>query len=250
MSASIASAVVLPEPEEEPPLAASPPNPHKRRQSSVTEDSAKRPRFEDDDVPTARRESATESKPEVPTRRERGRERRLFGAALGALSQNSATAGQKRRLEIEKRQLAQRKLEDEESEQRKAERMARRRTQRWREQKVFETQAVRPLATPCYTLLLLTFRSDKSTTRQPPQYGTFLVYRNRATIGEWFRWWRWRALQRANMVHSTTSLGRPAQRKKTGFKTRLRMLERPSDVSWKNTRFARTKRAGERDEHR
>jgi hypothetical protein len=185
MSASIASAVVLPEPEEgEPSLAASPPNPHKRRQSSVTEDSAKRPRFEDDDAPTARRESATDSKPAVPARRERGRERRLFGAALGALSQNSATAGQKRRLEIEKRQLAQRKLEDEESEQRKAERMARRRTQRWREQKAFETQAVRPLATRCYTLLLLTFRSDKSTTRQSPQYGTFLVYRDRATIGE------------------------------------------------------------------
>ena len=144
MSGSIASAVVLPEPEEEPLLSASPPNPNKRRQSSATEDSAKRPRF-DGDASATRQGSALDSKPAAPPRRERGRERRLFGAALGALSQNSATAGQKRRLEIEKRQLAQRKLEDEESEQRKAERKARRRTQRWREQKAFETRAVRLL---------------------------------------------------------------------------------------------------------
>ena len=135
MSGPIASAVVLPEPDEAPPPA-SPPNALKRRQSSVTEDSVKRARTDGDDA-------ADESKAPAPKRRERGRERRLVGAVLGALSQNPTTAGQKRRSEIEKRQQAQRRQEDEESEQRKAERLARRKVQRWKEQKRFERQAVR-----------------------------------------------------------------------------------------------------------
>lgn len=135
MSGPIASAVVLPEPDEAPPLPASPSNTLKRRQSSVTEDSVKRARTNGDDA-------ADESKPAAPKRRERGRERRLFGAVLGALSQNPTTAGQKRRSEIEKRQQAQRRQENEEGEQRKAERMARRKVQRWKEQKRFEGQAV------------------------------------------------------------------------------------------------------------
>ena len=135
MSGPIASAVVLPEPDEAPPPSASPSNTLKRRQSSVTEDSVKRARINGEDA-------ADESKPAAPKRRERGRERRLFGAVLGALSQNPTTAGQKRRSEIEKRQQAQRKQEDEESEQRKAERLARRKVQRWKEQKRFERQAV------------------------------------------------------------------------------------------------------------
>lgn len=135
MSGPIASAVVLPEPDDAPPPA-SPPNALKRRQSSVTEDSVKRVRTNGDDA-------TDESKAPAPKRRERGRERRLFGAVLGALSQNPTTAGQKRRSEIEKRQQAQRRQEDEESEQRKAERLARRKVQRWKEQKRFELQAVR-----------------------------------------------------------------------------------------------------------
>lgn len=135
MSGPIASAVVLPEPDETPLPQASPQNTLKRRQSSVTEDSVKRVRTNGDDI-------AEETMPAVPKRRERGRERRLFGAVLGALSQNPTTAGQKRRSEIEKRQQAQRRQEDEEGEQRKAERLARRKVQRWKEQKHFERQAV------------------------------------------------------------------------------------------------------------
>lgn len=138
MDGPIASAVVLPE-ESLPPAS---PTSTKRRQSSTTEDSAKRPRLADD-APHERRGSATEVKPAAPVRRERGRERRLFGAVLGALSQApSTTAAQKRRFEIERRQHAQRKQEDEESEQRKAERVARREVQRRKEQIRFEAQAV------------------------------------------------------------------------------------------------------------
>ena len=135
MSGPIASAVVLPEPDDTPLPPASPSNARKRRQSSVAEDSVKRVRTNGDDA-------ADETKAAAPKPRERGRERRLFGAVLGALSQNPTTAGQKRRSEIEKRQLAQRRQEDEEGEQRKAERLARRKVQRWKEQKRFERQAV------------------------------------------------------------------------------------------------------------
>ncbi|PVI06385.1 hypothetical protein DM02DRAFT_582806 [Periconia macrospinosa] len=146
---AIASAVVLPDAEPSPPPSASSPPGTKRRQSSLSEQDAKRARLDDVGHSTQRRDSASKSSvpaPELataPKARERGRERRLFGAALGALSQNSATAGQKRRLEIEKRQQAQRKLEVEESEQRKAERLAKCKAQRWREQAYFDKSSMR-----------------------------------------------------------------------------------------------------------
>ncbi|KZM22235.1 uncharacterized protein EKO05_0011345 [Ascochyta rabiei] len=136
MSGPIASAVVLPAPDEAPLPPASPSNTLKRRQSSVTEDRVKRIRASGD-------HAADESTPAAPRRRERGRERRLFGAVLGALSQAPTTAGQKRRAEMEKRQQARRRQEDEEAELQKAERLARRSAQRWKEQKHFERQAMR-----------------------------------------------------------------------------------------------------------
>jgi hypothetical protein len=143
MDGPIASAVVLPEE----PLSPASPNSNKRRQQSISEESAKRPRLGDEDAPNGRQESAPEVKPAAPVRRERGRERRLFGAVLGALSQApSTTAAQKRRSEIEKRQLAQRRQESEEGEQRKAERIARRKVQRWKEQRRFEEDSVWYLA--------------------------------------------------------------------------------------------------------
>jgi hypothetical protein len=146
MDSPIASAVVLPE--ELPPPAS--PNANKRRQPSTSEESAKRPRL-DGDAPDGRRSSITDARPAAPVRREKGRERRLFGAVLGALSQApSTTAAQRRRSEIEKRQLEQRKQESEENAQRKAERVVRRKVQRQKEQKRFEEQAVRVLVASCH----------------------------------------------------------------------------------------------------
>ena len=139
MDGPIASAVVLPE---ELSVPASPVNGQKRRQESISEDHAKRPRLSEDATTSERRNSINDKKP-ATVRRERGRERRLFGAVLGALSQNSATTAQKRRTEIEKRQQAQRKHDDHESEQRKAERAAKRKEQRWKEQKYYERESVR-----------------------------------------------------------------------------------------------------------
>lgn len=139
MAGPIASAVVLPDELQVP---TSPVNNQKRRQESITEDSAKRPRFSEDSAANHGHNSFKDINP-APVRREKGRERRLFGAALGALSQNSATAAQRRRSEIEKRQLAQRHKDDQESEKRKAERTARRKEQRWKEQKRFEKALMR-----------------------------------------------------------------------------------------------------------
>ena len=141
----IASAVVLPDQDvDSPPPTAPSPTGLKRRQSSVSEQDPKRARLNGNDSPNNRRESVSSAKAAAaPTKgRERGRERRLFGAALGALSQNSATAGQKRRSEIEKRQRAQRQQEEEESEYRKQERQAKRKAQRWREHRRFEEDSV------------------------------------------------------------------------------------------------------------
>jgi hypothetical protein len=146
MASSIASAVMLPEPQE-PDLVQSPalsPGAHKRRQSSISEQDVKRQRLNSIDANSERPNPTAKPSAAAPPRRERGRERRLFGAALGALSQNSATAtaAQKRRSEIEKRQQVQRKLEEEESEQRKLEREAQRKAQRQKEQKRFEKDSV------------------------------------------------------------------------------------------------------------
>ncbi|KAF2751384.1 hypothetical protein M011DRAFT_455394 [Sporormia fimetaria CBS 119925] len=140
MDGPIASAVVLPEAEEDaqndPPPS---PGALKRTQSEAEEQDPKRQRLDSTDahVNGNRRPSA------VPGRRERGRERRLFGAALGALSQNSATSGQRKRAEIEKRQRAQRELEEHEDDQRKQEREARRKIQRQKEQERFERESIK-----------------------------------------------------------------------------------------------------------
>jgi hypothetical protein len=148
MDGLIASAVVLPEQETDfPEPGASPPGGQKRRQSSVSEQDSKRQRLNSIDTNTNidRRSSINGKGPSapVPGRREKGRERRLFGAALGALSQNSATTAQRKRTEIEQRQKAQRELEEQESDQRKLERESQRKAQRQKEQKRFETESVR-----------------------------------------------------------------------------------------------------------
>lgn len=148
MDTAIASAVVLPEPEEAdyPQPSASPLAGQKRRQSSVIEEDSKRQRLNSiDEIANSDRRSSINGKAPAtaaPARRERGRERRLFGAALGALSQNSATAAQRKRSEIETRQKAQRQLEEQESDQRKAELTQRRKALRQKEQKRFERESV------------------------------------------------------------------------------------------------------------
>lgn len=142
---SIASAVVLPDQDPLPLPSTSSPTGTKRRQSSVSEQDAKRPRLSDGSNTIQRRDSNSEAVPPAPASlpKERGRERRLFGNVLGALAHNPVPAGQRRRAEIERRQQAQRRLEDEESEHRRAERLAMRTAQRWKGQKRFDKSSVR-----------------------------------------------------------------------------------------------------------
>jgi hypothetical protein len=148
MDGSIASAVMLPDAQDNAPdPSASPDTSQKRRQSSVSEHDAKRQRLISIDAnANADDQNSTTAKPAPQTttgRKERGRERRLFGAVLGTLSQNSTTPAQKRRSEIEKRQKAQRELEEQESDQRKMERNMRRKAQREKEQSRYEEESVR-----------------------------------------------------------------------------------------------------------
>ena len=150
MEGPIASAVMLPENDvESPRTVGSPPGGHKRRPSSTSEQDHKRQRLNsigEQSPVQLDRKPLEPSKPQNVLngtgRRERGRERRLFGAALGALSQNSATAAQKRRSEIAERQKAQRVLEEQETDQRKAELAAQRKAQRLKEQERFEKDSV------------------------------------------------------------------------------------------------------------
>jgi len=73
---------------------------------------------------------------------ERRRGQRLFGAVLGTLSQSSASASQKRRADIEKKQQAKLKLRDEELQEQKrrqAEEVLRRRR---KDQRKYDEQSV------------------------------------------------------------------------------------------------------------
>lgn len=149
MAGPIASAVIIPELEDADEAQPAPVSPvtQKRRMSSVTDQDSKRPRLNSIDQNGNHEKNGTvngkETAPAAPTKRERGRERRLFGAVLGALSQNPASAAQRKRAEIEKRQRAQREAEVQEDDHRKAERAARRKAQREKEQKRFERESVR-----------------------------------------------------------------------------------------------------------
>lgn len=152
MAGPIASAVIIPELEDADEAQPAPVSPvgQKRRMSSVTDQDSKRPRLNsiDQNGSNASQErigtaNGKDTAPAAPAKRERGRERRLFGAVLGALSQNPASAAQRKRAEIEKRQRAQREAEVQEDDHRKAERAARRKAQREKEQKRFQRESVR-----------------------------------------------------------------------------------------------------------
>ncbi|KAF2001614.1 hypothetical protein P154DRAFT_574962 [Amniculicola lignicola CBS 123094] len=146
MDGPIASAVMLPEPQEAetPPPAVSPVAGVKRRQSSVSEQDEKRPRMNSIDSEPTRQAVAAANPRAVPRpRKEQGRERRLFGSAFSALSRNPDPAGQARRAEIEKKQRARQQIGNEEDAQAKQRRVAARKAQRQREQQRFEQQSMR-----------------------------------------------------------------------------------------------------------
>lgn len=133
----IASAVVLPEAE-------APTAPLKRRQSSASDSTSKRPRLSvdassrsppnlrDSPQPIESPKSRPESKPEdgaqnkrkSSVQEEKKRGQRLFGGLLSTLSQSTPNGQQKRRLEIEKRQHEKAKQQKEADEARRREKLA------------------------------------------------------------------------------------------------------------------------------
>jgi hypothetical protein len=116
----ISSAVIIPDAESPLPTD-SPFASHKRRQSPPSDvGSSKRPRI---DIPS--RDDTRHQHPASPPPRnkafvkcsgaveERKRGQRLFGALLGTLSQSSATTSQRRRADIERKQLGKQLLREE-----------------------------------------------------------------------------------------------------------------------------------------
>ncbi len=147
----VASAVVVPE-DAQPPAQPSPPPPEhgvslKRRQSSISSVSSKRPRL------SASGGSPLQDGPErAPSRKaslqmdpqeERRRGRRLFGAVLGTLSQSSTTAAQRRRADIDKKQQAKLQAQADEDEAVRQQRLEELQRKRRKEQHAWHEKSMR-----------------------------------------------------------------------------------------------------------
>ncbi|KAL8691939.1 MAG: hypothetical protein Q9224_004067 [Gallowayella concinna] len=143
---AVASAVIVPEVEEQPTESL---ESGKRRNSSFSEESSKRPRLNSE---TGRDRNDTSHPSTGPARlsdrrksgqlEERKRGQRLFGALLGTLSQSSSSTAQKRRTDIEKKQQAKLRLQAEEHEAQKKRRLESLLTVRRKEQKKYDKQSV------------------------------------------------------------------------------------------------------------
>ncbi|KAL8948506.1 MAG: hypothetical protein Q9222_005309 [Ikaeria aurantiellina] len=143
---AVASAVIVPDVEDQPALSL---ESAKRKTSSFSEDSSKRPRL-DTEPSYERTEPSHPSK--APDRlsdrrrsgqlEERKRGQRLFGALLGTLSQSSSSTAQKRRTDIEKKQQAKLKLQAEEYDEQKKQRLDSLMAVRRKEQKKYDKQSM------------------------------------------------------------------------------------------------------------
>ncbi|KAL8725937.1 MAG: hypothetical protein Q9181_006236, partial [Wetmoreana brouardii] len=144
---AVASAVIVPEAEEQP---LQPLDGAKRKTSSFSQDSSKRPRLNSetsyDRIDPS--QSSTASDRASDRRRsgqleERKRGQRLFGALLGTLSQSSSSTAQKRRTEIEKKQQTKLRVQAEEHDEQKKQRLETLMAVRRKEQKKYNKQSVR-----------------------------------------------------------------------------------------------------------
>lgn len=144
---AVASAVIVPEVEEQSTQTL---DSAKRRNSSFSEESSKRPRLASEISRNQTETSYTTTEPaRLSDRRksgqleERKRGQRLFGALLGTLSQSSSSTANKRRTDIEKKQQAKLKLQAEEHEEQKKQRLESLMAVRRKEQKKYDKQSVR-----------------------------------------------------------------------------------------------------------
>lgn len=160
-SSTLASAVVIPEPQQP----SSHPNGEslKRKQSQDSDHDAKKPRLGSEErnvedlksngelpnSPTtgSERRSPQEAPSQEARRKsaqdeEKKRSKRLFGGLLGTLSQSSTSSAQRRRLEIERKQQAKLRAQDEEREEDRKKRLEELATARRARQRNFEEQTV------------------------------------------------------------------------------------------------------------
>ncbi|KAL8672077.1 MAG: hypothetical protein Q9168_003437 [Polycauliona sp. 1 TL-2023] len=142
----VASAVIVPEVEEQP---TQPSDSTKRRNSSISEGSSKRPRLASEISRNQTETLNTSSESTGPSNRsrsgqleERKRGQRLFGALLGTLSQSSSSAANKRRTDIEKKQQAKLRVQAEEHEEQKKQRLDSLMAVRRKEQKKYDKQSM------------------------------------------------------------------------------------------------------------
>ncbi|ODH21615.1 hypothetical protein ACO22_05636 [Paracoccidioides brasiliensis] len=152
---TISSAVALPEPEERP-------DDRLKRLQSLSEDNEnKRRRLGDETrLPDSKENEPSPSAVTAPkpvgntadgrdSRRksgaaeERKRGQRLFGALLGTLSQSSSTAAQKRRADIEQKQLAKLRMQEAEYTELKRKKQEDLLAVRRKEQRIYERQSMR-----------------------------------------------------------------------------------------------------------
>ncbi|KAL8855000.1 MAG: hypothetical protein Q9221_000196 [Calogaya cf. arnoldii] len=121
----------------------------KRRNSSFSEQSSKKPRLASEIGRNQTETSHTSTEPaRLSDRRrngqleERKRGQRLFGALLGTLSQSSSSTANKRRTDVEKKQQAKLRLQAEEHEEQKKQRLESLMAVRRKEQKKYDKQSM------------------------------------------------------------------------------------------------------------
>ena len=165
----MASAVILPEVED-----ASQRLPRKRRQSSESDNDAKRRRVSHDEghsrempasTPAATTGSESGRLAGGQAAEERKRGRRLFGALLGTLSQSSSSStAQKRRSVIEKKQQDKLKQQTVEADEQPKEKLEALMKIRGKEQRIFDKQSVRFVG----ERRIHGLRTDSSADEDPP----------------------------------------------------------------------------------
>lgn len=141
---AVASAVIVPENLEH---LDSHTGPAKRRQSSISEQSVKRPRLTTQNGADAASPNASPLDRASERRKsghleERKRGQRLFGALLGTLSQSSSSTAQKRRTDIDRKQQAKLRIQADEVDEKKKQRLDAILDFRRQEQKKYDKQSV------------------------------------------------------------------------------------------------------------
>ena len=162
----------------------------KRRQSSTSEQSSKRPRLSqasgDEDttgnppLPTPDRSSEKRRSGQIE---ERKRGQRLFGALLGTLSQSSSSTAQKRRVDIEKKQQAKLKLQADEFDEKRKQRLEALMEVRREEQKKYNEQSVCLEIWLCDFLGFAEHFADANSSFESPSYSKLSPDQGRAQIG-------------------------------------------------------------------